>query len=93
MFVLLLYCRAVISLPLHKGAFDSCVPKVRLLFLTSTAFVDTKAKHILIEWTNSQIYDIIIKKFQPFSKSVSIWVKAFNEVQTSEQTRCRKNHN
>ena len=63
------------------------------IFMISTAFVDTKAKHILIEWTNSQIYDIIIKKFQPFSKSVSIWVKAFNEVQTSEQTRCRKNHN
>ena len=44
-------------------------------------------------WTKSKIYDIIIKKFQLFSKSVSIWVKAFNEVQTSEQTRCRKNHN
>ena len=30
------------SLP--EGAFDLCVPKVRLLFLTSTAFVDTKTK-------------------------------------------------
>ena len=32
------------QLPLHKGAFSLCVPKVRLLFLTSTALVDTKAK-------------------------------------------------
>ena len=32
------------SSPLHKGAFRLCAPKVRLLFLTSTAFVDTKAK-------------------------------------------------
>ena len=32
------------QLPLHKGAFSLCAPKVRLLFLTSTAFVDTKAK-------------------------------------------------
>ena len=31
------------QLPLHKGAFGLCVPKVRLLFLTSTAFVDSKA--------------------------------------------------
>ena len=30
------------SLP--EGAFGLCVPKVRLLFLTSTSFVDTKAK-------------------------------------------------
>ena len=32
------------QLPLHKGAFGLCAPKVCLLFLTSTAFVDTKAK-------------------------------------------------
>ena len=32
------------QLPLHKGAFGLCVPKLHLLFLTSTAFVDTKAK-------------------------------------------------
>ena len=38
------YCRAVIRLPLHKGTFGLCVPKVCILFLTSTAFVDTKAK-------------------------------------------------
>ena len=31
------------QLPLHKGAFDLCLPKVCLLFLTSTAFVDSKA--------------------------------------------------
>ena len=31
------------QLPLHKGAFGLCAPKVRHLFLTSTAFVDTKA--------------------------------------------------
>ena len=36
--------RAVMSLPLHKGAFGLCVQKVRLPFLTSTAFADTKAK-------------------------------------------------
>ena len=36
-------CQAVMSLPLHKGAFGMCTPKVRLLFLTSTAFVDTKS--------------------------------------------------
>ena len=38
------YCRAVISLPLHKGAFGLCALNGHLLFLTSTAFVDTKAK-------------------------------------------------
>ncbi|MBR6725750.1 MAG: hypothetical protein IKL81_02040, partial [Clostridia bacterium] len=27
------------SRPLHKGAFGLCAPKVRLLFLTSTAFL------------------------------------------------------
>ena len=32
------------QLPLHKGAFGLCIPKVSLLFLTSTAFVGTKAK-------------------------------------------------
>ena len=32
------------QLPLHKGAFGLCVPKVHLLFLASTAFVDTKTK-------------------------------------------------
>jgi len=32
----------VSSLP--EGAFGLCVPKVLLFFLTSTAFVDTKAK-------------------------------------------------
>ena len=31
-------------LPCVKGAFGLCALKVRLLFLTSTAFVDTKAK-------------------------------------------------
>ena len=31
------------QLPLHKGAFSLCAPKVRLLFLTSTAFVDKNA--------------------------------------------------
>ena len=30
------------SLP--EGAFSLCAPKAHLLFLTSTAFVDTKAK-------------------------------------------------
>ncbi len=34
--------RAVMSLPLHKGAFDLYTP----IFLTSTAIVDTKAKMI-----------------------------------------------
>ncbi len=34
-YTFLVYCRAVISLPLHKGAFGLCAPKVRLLFLTS----------------------------------------------------------
>ena len=43
-YTFLVYCRAVISLPLHKRAFSLCVPNVRLLFLTSTAFGDTKAK-------------------------------------------------
>lgn len=33
------------------------------------------------------------KKFQPFLRSVSIWVKVLNEVLTNEQTRCRKNYN
>lgn len=33
------------------------------------------------------------KMFQPFQIRVSIWVKAFNEVQTSEQTRRRENYN
>ena len=37
-------CRAVMSLPCVKGAFGLCVTKVCLIFLTSTAFVDTKAK-------------------------------------------------
>ena len=32
------------QLPLHKGAFGLCAPKICLLFLTSTAFVGTKAK-------------------------------------------------
>ena len=32
------------QLPLHKGAFGLCALKVCLFFLTSTAFVDTKAK-------------------------------------------------
>ena len=32
------------QLPLHKGAFGLRASKVHLLFLTSTAFVDTKAK-------------------------------------------------
>ena len=31
------------QLPLHKGAFVLCALKVCLLFLASTAFVDTKA--------------------------------------------------
>ena len=31
------------QLPLHKGAFGLCVTKVCLIFLTSTAFVGTKA--------------------------------------------------
>ena len=35
------------QLPLHKGAFGLFVPKVHLLFLTSAAFVDTKAIFIL----------------------------------------------
>ena len=43
-YTFLVYCRAVISLPCVKGAFSLCAPKVRLLFLTSTTFVDTKAK-------------------------------------------------
>ena len=32
------------QLPLHKGAFGLCALKACLFFLTSTAFVDTKAK-------------------------------------------------
>ena len=32
------------QLPLHKGAFGLCAPKACLIFLTSTAFVDTKVK-------------------------------------------------
>ena len=32
------------QLPLHKGAFGLCAPKVYLLFLASTAFVVTKTK-------------------------------------------------
>ena len=35
--------RLLRQLPLHKGAFGLRASKVRLLFLTSAAFVDTKA--------------------------------------------------
>ena len=35
------------QLPLHKGAFGLCAPNVHLFFLTSTAFVDTKAQQRL----------------------------------------------
>lgn len=37
-------CFAYCLIPLHKGAFGLCALKVCLFFLTSTAFVDTKAK-------------------------------------------------
>ena len=37
-------CFAHCLIPLHKGAFGLCALKVCLFFLTSTAFVDTKAK-------------------------------------------------
>ena len=54
-----LYCRAVMSLPLHKGAFGLCIPKVRLLFLTSTAFVGTNEK-----------YGIPLSRYAVFPKTV-----------------------
>ena len=49
------------------------------IFLTSTAFVDTKAKHILIELNNSQIYDInnyknLISRLNRNQIFTTIWV-------------------
>ena len=57
------------SAPFIQGNLWFVRPENPSIFLTSTAFVDTKVMHILIEWTNSQIYDIMIKKFQTILKS------------------------